>query len=110
MQANGLIRDFTSGSVAKQMVAFSLPLFFSNLLQAVYNMVDMVVIGQFVGRVGLSAVSVGGDVLNLLSFLAMGFAGAGQVLISQLIGAGRREDLGRMTAPCSAFYCSAPSA
>ena len=42
----------------------------------------MVVIGQYVGRIGLSAVSVGGDVLNLLSFLAMGFAGAGQVLIS----------------------------
>lgn len=74
MHKQSLIRDFTSGGVAKQMVAFSLPLFFSNLLQAVYNMVDMVVIGQYVGRVGLSAVSVGGDVLNLLSFLAMGFA------------------------------------
>lgn len=103
MHKQSLIRDFTSGGVAKQMVAFSLPLFFSNLLQAVYNMVDMVVIGQFVGRIGLSAVSVGGDVLNLLSFLAMGFAGAGQVLISQLIGAGRREDLGRMIGTMFSF-------
>lgn len=103
MQKQSLIRDFTSGGVAKQTIAFALPLFFSDLLQAVYNMVDMVVIGQYVGRIGLSAVSVGGDVLNLLNFLAMGFASAGQVLISQLIGAGRRADLGRMIGTMFSF-------
>lgn len=54
-------------------------------------MVDMVVIGQFVGSVGLSAVSIGGDVLHCLTFLVMGFSNAGQVLLSQYIGAGNRE-------------------
>lgn len=54
-------------------------------------MVDMIVIGQFVGREGLSAVSIGGDVLHFLTFLVMGFSNAGQVILSQYIGAGNRD-------------------
>ncbi len=86
-----MIHDLTEGSVAGTLLHFSVPLLFSNLLQTVYNMVDMVMIGQFVGSVGLSAVSIGGDVLHLLTFLVMGFANAGQVILSQYIGAGRRN-------------------
>lgn len=88
---NSLIHDLTEGSVTRLLLIFSFPLLCSNLLQTVYNMVDMVVIGQFVGSVGLSAVSIGGDVLNFLTFLVMGFSNAGQVLLSQYIGAGNRE-------------------
>lgn len=86
-----LIQDLTEGSVSRLLLLFSFPLLCSNLLQTVYNMVDMVVIGQFVGSVGLSAVSIGGDVLHCLTFLVMGFSNAGQVLLSQYIGAGNRE-------------------
>ena len=39
------IKDFTEGNIAKQLILFSLPLFLSNLLQVVYNMVDMLVVG-----------------------------------------------------------------
>lgn len=88
--------DFTTGDVRKKMIVFAVPLFLSNLLQAVYNMVDMVVMGQFVGKEGLSAVSVGGDVLTMLTFLAIGFSNAGQVIIAQHIGAGRKELVGRI--------------
>ena len=88
---NSLIHDLTEGSVTRLLLIFSFPLLCSNLLQTVYNMVDMVVIGQFVGSVGLSAVSIGGDVLNFLTFLVMGFSNAGQVLLSQYIGAGNGE-------------------
>ena len=88
--------DFTNGDVRKQMFAFAVPLFLSNLLQAVYNMVDMVVVGQFVGKNGLSAVSVGGDVLTMLTFLAIGFSNAGQVIIAQNVGAGRKDRIGRI--------------
>ncbi len=86
-----MARDLTQGSVTKLLLTFAFPLLCSNLLQTVYNMVDMVVIGQFVGKTGLSAVSIGGDVLGLLTFLVMGFSNAGQVILSQYIGAGRHD-------------------
>lgn len=89
--SDSLIRDLTQGSVTRLLLIFAFPLLCSNLLQTVYNMVDMIVIGRFVGREGLSAVSIGGDVLHFLTFLVMGFSNAGQVILSQYIGAGNRD-------------------
>ena len=89
------IRDFTQGNITKQLVTFAFPLFLSNLLQVVYNMVDMIVVGHVLGKEGLSAVSVGGDVTHLLTFISMGFASAGQVLIARLIGGRQEEKIGR---------------
>ena len=51
------ITDFTTGSVPKHLLVFSAPLFLSNLLQVVYNLVDMVIVGHVYGEVGLSASS-----------------------------------------------------
>ena len=91
-QSSGtIVRDLTQGSVTKLLLVFAFPLLCSNLLQTFYNMVDMVVIGRFVGKTGLSAVSIGGDVLHFLTFLVMGFSNAGQVILSQYIGAGQHE-------------------
>lgn len=92
---NTLITDFTEGNITVKLYRFAFPLFLSSLLQVVYNMVDMIVVGQVMGKVGLSAVAVGGDVSNFLTFLAMGFCNAGQVIISQYIGGGRQNELGR---------------
>ena len=89
--SKSLIRDLTEGSVTKLLLVFAFPILLSNLLQTFYNMVDMVVIGQFVGKSGLSAVSIGGDMLHFLTFLAMGVSNAGQVILSQYIGAGNRD-------------------
>lgn len=86
-----MVTDLTNGSVTKLLLKFAFPLFVSNALQAVYNIVDMIVVGQYIGGVGMSAVSVGGDVLHLLTFVAMGFSSAGQVLISQDVGAKRMD-------------------
>ena len=93
---NALIRDLTRGSVPKTLFTFSLPLFLSGLLQMVYNMVDMIVVGNFVGTEGLSAVSIGGEVLMLITFVAMGFSNAGQILISRHVGAKRHDLVGEM--------------
>lgn len=95
-QKDNLIYDFTTGSVSKQLIRFAAPLFFSGLLQTVYSMVDMVVVGRFVGSSGLSAVSIGGEVLTLLTFVATGLANAGQIILSQYIGAGQNEKVGRI--------------
>lgn len=97
------IRDFTTGKVTRTMLAFAGPLFLSNLLQAVYNIVDMVVVGRVVGEAGLSGISVGGDLLTFLTFLSTGFAGAGQIIISQYIGADRRDRLSRFIGTMSSF-------
>lgn len=91
-----LIRDLTTGSVPKTLITFAMPLFLSGLLQTVYNMVDMIVVGKFVGTGGLSAVSIGGEVLMLITFVAMGFSNAGQILISRYVGENRRDKVGEM--------------
>ena len=70
------IKDFTQGNISSQLMRFALPLFLSNLLQVVYNMVDMIIVGNTMGKVGISAVSVGGDVSHFLTFIAMGFGSA----------------------------------
>ena len=88
-----MIRDMTEGPVASQLLRFALPLFVSNALQAVYNLVDMIIVGNFIGKTGLSAVSIGGDILHLLTFVAMGFSSAGQVIIARAVGAGRYDDV-----------------
>ena len=93
---NAIIRDLTTGSVPRTLLTFSLPLFLSGLLQMVYNMVDMIVVGNFVGTEGLSAVSIGGEVLMLITFVAMGFSNAGQILISRYVGAQREDLVGEM--------------
>ena len=93
MSDKTMIRDLTQGSVTKQLLLFSAPFILSNLLQTVYSLVDMVVIGQFVGATGLSAVSVGADLLHLITMLCMGFATAGQIIISQYVGSGDRESI-----------------
>ncbi len=91
-----LIRDLTSGSVPGTLLSFAMPLFLSGLLQTLYNMVDMVVVGRFVGTNGLSAVSIGGELLQLLTFIAMGLSNAGQITISRYVGEGRKDKVGKM--------------
>ena len=97
------IKDFTEGNVARQLVAFASPLFLANLLQVLYSMVDMLVVGQVLGSAGISAISVGGDVSHLLTFIAMGFSSAGQVLIAKYIGEGRRDKIGKFVGTMTFF-------
>lgn len=89
-KSSTMVTDFTGGNVARLLLKFTLPLFISNALQAVYNIVDMIVVGQYIGGAGMSAVSIGGDILHLLTFVAIGFSSAGQVLIAQDVG---RKDM-----------------
>lgn len=98
MAKQQVIHNFSQGNIPKQLIMFASPLFLSSLMQIVYNAVDMIVVGQKLGQVGLSAVSVGGDISHFLTFFAMGFSNAGQIIISQYIGAERRDKLGRFIA------------
>lgn len=81
-----MVTDLTKGSVFKLLLVFAMPLFVSNALQAIYNIVDMIVVGQVIGGNGMSAVSIGGNILSILNFVVMGFAGAGQIIIARAVG------------------------
>lgn len=84
--------DFTEGAVMPMLLRFFLPFLLANLLNSIYNMVDTIIIGQFVGSTGIVAVTMGGKMLNVFTNIGIGFAGGGQILISQLAGAHRREE------------------
>lgn len=81
----------TEGSIYKQIVRFAVPIFFGNLFQQLYNMVDSLVVGNFVGPDSLAAISSTGSLIFLLVGLFTGiFSGAG-VVISRYFGAGETK-------------------
>lgn len=88
-------RDLTEGSVMKQLLRFSLPFLLSNLLQALYNLADMLIVGNYCGPVGTSAVGIGGQVTILLINLISGLAVGGTVMIAQFIGSKKQEEVAR---------------
>jgi len=81
-----MINNLTEGSITRQLLKFAIPLILANILQTLYNTVDMIVVGQFVGADGLSAVSIGGEFIHFFMFMCAGFCGGGQILISQQVG------------------------
>ena len=102
-----MIRDLTKGPVVAQLLRFAFPLFVSNALQAVYNLVDMVIVGNYIGAAGMSAVSIGGDILHLLTFVAMGFSSAGQVIIARAVGAGKHDEIKKTIGTMFSFLLGA---
>ena len=85
-QNDTLINNLAEGPVLSKLARFAIPIMLANLLQAVYSMVDMVVVGQFGGPAGLSAVGIGGQIQFLFLAVGMGFANGGQIVISQQVG------------------------
>ena len=85
--------NLTEGNVLKQLIRFTLPIIASNLLQIVYTLVDMFVVGRFIGSAGISAVSAGGDTLALFTTFSMGLCSAGQVIISQFLGKNDKDSV-----------------
>lgn len=84
--SNTLINDLTTGSVSQKLIKFAIPFMLANLMQVLYNIVDMVVVGQFVDSAGISAVANGGDIINLVTIFCIGLSTAGQIVIAQLVG------------------------
>ena len=64
------ITDFTKGAITPQLLKFTMPLFLASALQVAYNMVDTIIVGHVLGKTGLAAVAVGGDITQFLTFLA----------------------------------------
>ncbi len=85
--------DLSKGSVPKQLIKFAMPVIISNLIQSLYSIVDMIVVGQFAGALSMSGVNIGGQVTMLVTNMVFGFAAGGTVLIAQYLGAKDRKSL-----------------
>ncbi len=86
-------KDFTHGSLPKQLIRFALPFMASNALQVLYSTIDMIIVGEYVGTAGLAAVSQSSLILNFATMVTLGFSNAGQVLISQALGAKKHKEM-----------------
>lgn len=86
--------DFTRGNILKKLVAFMMPILGALILQAAYGAVDLLVVGRFGSTSGLSAVSTGSQVLNLVTFVVIQFAMGITVLIARYLGEKRPERIG----------------
>ena len=79
--------DMTSGKIAGHLIAFSIPLLVGNVFQQLYNTVDSVVVGNFVGKQALAAVGSVSPIINMLIGFFNGFASGAGVLVSRYYGA-----------------------
>lgn len=85
--------DLVNGPVAKTLFMFSFPFMLSTLLQTAYSTTDTIIVGQFLQQEGLSAVSTGSQIMQMMYSVCIGFSNAGQVLVAQAKGAGKHNKL-----------------
>lgn len=85
-------RNLTKGSVFKNIVLFSLPYLLSYFLQTLYGMADLFIVGQFEGVESITAVSVGSQVMHMLTVMIVGLAMGSTVMIGKFIGADKKEE------------------
>ncbi len=93
---NAMTMDLTTGNIFPLLVRFSVPFMLSNALQIVYSLVDMLVVGQYLGSVGITAVSLASQIITILTTVCIGLATGGQVYISQLVGAKQQDFVRRV--------------
>lgn len=87
--------DFTKGSILKSMILFSLPILMGELLQNLYNSVDVLVVGNLVGETALAAVSVDGTIANMVISFFNGMSIGANVVVSRAFGGGENDEISR---------------
>lgn len=90
-------KNLTSGSVFKNVILFSLPYLLSYFLQTLYGMADLFIVGQFDGVASTTAVSIGSQVMHMLTVMIVGLAMGTTVSIAQAVGAGDHKQASRNT-------------
>ena len=99
-------QDLTQGPLAKQILLFSLPLMATSLLQVLFNMADLAVVGRFAGPMALGSVGSTAQMVFLFTGLLIGLGGGVNVLVARHFGARQREELSR-TVHTAFFICLA---
>lgn len=88
-------KNLTTGNVLKNILYFSLPYLLSYFLQTLYGMADLFIIGQFEGVASTTAVSIGSQVMHMITVMIVGLAMGATVSIGQAIGAGNKKKAAR---------------
>jgi putative MATE family efflux protein len=96
--------DFTQGSILPKLAGFMIPILGALILQAMYGAVDILVVGRFGTTAGLSGVSTGSNVVNLVTFTVTGLSIGITVLIGRYIGEKREERVGRVIGGAICFF------
>ena len=86
-------RDLTTGSIVKKLMLFALPIIAGNIVQQLYNVVDTIVVGNFVGPQAIAAVSVAWPAMMVFNCLFMGLGMGSNIIVAQKRGAGDSEEL-----------------
>ena len=92
--------DMTVGKPWENILIFTVPMLIGNIAQQLYNTVDSVVVGNFVGDNALAAVGSAGPILNLLIVLFIGISMGASIMVSQYFGAKNRKDLSATIGNC----------
>ncbi len=92
--------DMTVGSPVRQIVKFMIPMLIGNVFQQLYNTVDSIVVGKYIGDNALAAVGSAGPILNLLLVLFMGISVGAGIMVSQYFGARQRQSLSKSIGAC----------
>lgn len=90
-------KDLTKGSVLQNILYFSLPYLFAYFLQTLYGMADLFIVGQFEGVASTTAVSIGSQVMHMLTVMIVGLAMGTTVCIGRSVGAGDRRQAAAVT-------------
>lgn len=98
-----MVKDMTQGSAAKLILTFSLPMLVGNIFQQMYNMVDSIVVGRFVGPNALAAVGTSFPIIFLLISLVLGLTMGSGVVISQFFGAKQTDKVRRAVSTALSF-------
>ena len=98
-------RNLTTGSVLKNLMFFSLPYLLSYFLQTLYGMADLFIVGQFDGVASTTAVSVGSQVMHMLTVMIVGLAMGTTVTIGQAVGAKNRKKISHTIGNTVILFC-----
>ena len=92
--------DMTEGAPWKKIILFAIPMLIGNIAQQLYNTVDSIVVGRYVGDNALAAVGSASPVLNLLLVLFIGISVGASIMVSQYFGARQKEELASTIGTC----------
>ena len=92
--------DMTTGSPWQKILIFTLPMLLGNIAQQLYNTVDSIVVGKYIGDTALAAVGSCGPIVNMLLVLFIGISAGASIMVSQYFGARNREDLSQTIGNC----------
>ena len=99
------MRNMTCGAPRRHLIAFAVPLLLGNWLQLLYNAVDSIIAGRFIGRSALAAEGIAGPVMNLVILAISGLCIGAGVLMSEAYGAGDSDGLRRSLGSLLGFGC-----